>query len=78
MNDNGRWTNAKMSAVQSPPGISQCEEQRGTRTLLLRACSLLGLAFVIGFAVLSLSRVSPQDTQLPTQAGRSAISQGAH
>ena len=45
---------------------------------MLRACSLLGLAFVIGFAVLSLSRVSPQDTQLPTQAGRSAISQGAH
>jgi hypothetical protein len=58
MNDDGRWANAKMSAVQSPHSISQREEQRGTRALLLRACSLLGLALVIGFAVLFLSRAS--------------------
>ena len=75
MNDDGRRANAKMSAVQSPPGISQREEQRGTRALLLRACSLLGLALIIGFAVLFLSRGSPQDTS--AQASRSAISQGS-
>ena len=75
MNDDGRWANAKMSAVQSPPGISQREEQRGTRALLLRACSLLGLAFIIGLAVLFLSRGSPPDTS--AQAARSAISQGS-
>jgi hypothetical protein len=76
MHDNGRWANAKMNAVQSPPGISQCEEQRGTRTLLLRACSLLGLALVISLAVLFLDGVSPQDSQLSTQAMRSAMSRG--
>ena len=76
MNDNGRWADAKMGAVQSPPGISKSEEQRGTRAQLLRACSLLGLAFVIGFAVLFLSRGSPQDAQPSMQAVRSPISQG--
>jgi len=77
MDDNGHWANAKMSAVQSPPGISQREEQRGTRALLLRACSLLGLVLVIGLAVLFLNGVSPQDNQLSPQATRSPISRGA-
>jgi len=76
MDDNGHWANAKMSAVQSPPGISQRQEQRGSRALLLRACSLLGLVLVIGLAVLFLNGVSPQDNQLATQAMRSPISRG--
>jgi len=77
MDDNRHWANAKMSAVQSPPGISQRQEQRGSRALLLRACSLLGLVLVIGLAVLFLNGVSPQDNQLSSQVMRSPISRGA-
>jgi hypothetical protein len=74
MNDNERWANTKMSAVQSPASFSQCEERRSTRALLLRACSLLGLAFVIGLAALFLSH--GWDAQVSTQTARSGINQG--
>jgi hypothetical protein len=56
MNDNERQANTKMSAVHSPARISESEERRGTRGLLLRACSLLSLAFVVALAALFLSR----------------------
>ena len=76
MNNNERSANARMNAVQSPASISECEERRGTRALLLRACSLLGLVFVLSLAALFLSHGSPQDAQLPTQAARSVIGPG--
>jgi hypothetical protein len=76
MDDNESWANTRMSAVQSPASISQREQRRGTRALLLQACSLLGLAFVVGMAALFLSQGPPQDPQLSAQEARPAIGQG--
>jgi hypothetical protein len=76
MNDKKSWANTRMSAVQSPASISQREQRRGSRALLLQACSLLGLAFVVGMAALFLGQGSPQDPQLSAQAARPAIGQG--
>jgi len=78
MNDDERRANTKMSAVHSPASISGAEERRGTRALLLRACSLLSLALVVGLAALFLSRGWSQDMQQNTQleAARSTMTQG--
>jgi len=77
MDDDESWANTRMSAVQSPASISQREQRRGTRALLLQACSLLGLAFVVGMAALFLGQGSQQDAQLSAQAARPAIGQGS-
>ena len=81
MNDNERSANTRLSAVHSPASVSATEERRDTRALLLRACSLLTLAFVVGLAVLFLTGGSPQHIQLQqdtqVQAARSTMIQGA-
>jgi hypothetical protein len=69
------WTNTRMNTVQSPASITQNDERRGSRTQLLRACSLLGLALVVALAALFLSHLGPQNAQPSTQAARPLIDQ---